>query len=120
MFFRFGAALVLVVLVALTGTALETQNLAMKRALSQQQYRLDVLVETQTSLRLESQRLGAPAKLFESLERGDRGLKRGVKPQRTDERRVPLLNWNVSPDDAPRRGDSVPQADANLDERAIQ
>ena len=97
MFFRFGAALVLVVLVALTGTALETQNLAMKRALSQQQYRLDVLVETQTALRLETQRLGAPAKLLESLQRGDGDLERGARPQRTDRRQSPLLNWTISP-----------------------
>lgn len=120
MFFRFGAALVLVVLVALTGTALETQNLAMKRALSQQQYRLDVLVETQIALRLESQRLGAPAKLFESLERGDCGLKQGVKPQRTDERRAPLLNWNTSTGDALGPSPSNPHADASHDGHAIQ
>jgi hypothetical protein len=120
MFFRFGAALVLVVLVALTGTALETQNLAMKRALSQQQYRLDVLVETQTSLRLESQRLGTPAKLFESLERGDRGLTRVAKPQRTDARRVPHWNGTGLPDDDSRHTRSVPQGDSNRDERAIQ
>ena len=118
MFFRFGAALVLVVLVALAGTALETQNLATKRTLSQQQYRLDVLVETQSALRLESQRLGAPAKLFESLERGDRDLKRGAQPQRADQRRAPLLNWSVSPyDDSPAR-EVEPRADANRKGRA--
>ena len=104
MFFRFGAALVLVVLVALAGTALETQNLAMKRALSQQRYRLDVLVETQAALRLETQRFGAPARLFESLERGDQNLQRGAKTQRADQRRAPLMNWSVAPEiDLPRQ-----------------
>lgn len=93
-FFRFGAALALVVAIALIGTALETQNLAYKRSLSQQQYRLEVLVETQASLKLEAQRLGTPAKLFEALQRGDATLHRPAKPQRSDERRTPLLNWN--------------------------
>lgn len=94
MFFRFGAALALVVIVALIGTALETQNLWLKRSLSQQQYRLEVLIEAQVALRLEAQRLGRPAKLFEALERSDATLHRPPKPQRNDQRRVPLLNWN--------------------------
>ena len=94
MFFRFGAALALVVMIALAGTVLETQNLALKRSLSQQHYRLEVLVETQAGLKLEAQRLGTTAKLFEALQRGDAALHRPAKPQRSDERRAPLLNWN--------------------------
>lgn len=94
MFFRFGAALMLVVSVALAGTALETQNLSLKRSISRQQYRLEVLLESQTSLRLESQRLGAPAKLLDAMDRGDAALSRPAKPQRADVRRSPLLNWN--------------------------
>ena len=96
MFFRFGAALALVVAIALAGTALETQNLAYKRQLSQQQYRLEVLVETQASLKLEAQRLGTPAKLFDALQKDGAALHRPAKPQRHDERRTPLLNWNHS------------------------
>ncbi len=95
-FFRFGAALALVVAIALAGTALETQNLAYKRQLSQQQYRLEVLVETQASLKLEAQRLGAPAKLFDALQKNGATLHRPAKPQRHDVRRTPLLNWNPS------------------------
>lgn len=94
MFFRFGAALLLVVLVALIGAMLETQNLALKRSLSQQQYRMEVLQETQVRLRLESQRLGTPARLFEALQQADAELHRPPKPQRADQRRAPLLNWN--------------------------
>lgn len=97
MFFRFGAALLLVVIVALCGTALETQNLALKRSLSQQQYRMEVLLETQTRLRLETQRLGAPAKLFDALQQQDATLYRPPKPQRVDQRRAPLLNWSNVP-----------------------
>ena len=95
-FFRFGAALALVVAIALAGTAMETQNLAYKRQLSQQQYRLEVLVETQAGLKLEAQRLGTPAKLFDALQKDGATLHRPAKPQRHDERRTPLLNWNHS------------------------
>lgn len=107
MFFRFGAALLLVVIVALSGTALETQNLALKRSLSQQQYRMEVLLETQTRLRLETQRLGAPAKLFDALQQQDATLYRPPKPQRVDQRRAPLLNWSNAPSrEAPARSPS--------------
>lgn len=97
MFFRFGAALLLVVCVALAGTALETQNLALKRSLSQQQYRLEALMESQARLRLETQRLGATARLYDVLEGDDATLYRPPKPQRADQRRAPLLNWSSPP-----------------------
>ena len=94
MFFRFGAALTLVVLIALTGTSLEKQNLELKRAISHQQYRLDELLSSHVRLRLEAQRLGTPARLLGPLERGEHQLERPSKPQRSDERRTPLLNWS--------------------------
>ena len=94
MFFRFGAALSLVVLVALLGTTLEKQNLQLRRAISHQQYRLDELLDSHVRLRLEAQRLGTPARLLGPLERGELPLQRPSKPQRTDERRTPLLNWS--------------------------
>lgn len=93
----------MLVSVALTGTVLETQNLALKRSLSQQQYRLEILLETQASLRLESQRLGTPAKLFDALENGDASLYRPPRPQRADQRRAPLLNWSQPNSHNPRR-----------------
>lgn len=104
LFFRFGAALLLLVSVALTGTVLETQNLALKRSLSQQQYRMEVLLESQASLRLESQRLGTPAKLFDAMQNGDAALHRPPKPQRADLRRAPLLNWNHTPGNSSHEG----------------
>ena len=94
MFFRFGAALTLVVLIALLGTTLEKQNLELKRAISHQQYRLDELLSSHVRLKLEAQRLGTPARLLGPLERGEHQLERPTKPQRTDERRTPLLNWS--------------------------
>jgi hypothetical protein len=91
MFFRFGAAVCLIVLVALCGTALEKQNLQLKRALTHQQYRLDALQDSHVKLRLDAQRLGTPERLLGPLERGELPLERPTKPQRTDQRRSPLL-----------------------------
>ena len=73
MYFRFGAAIVLLVIVSVIGVALEKQNLTYRRAISQQRYRLDVLVEEYAQRRLQAQRLGAPARTIKSLEqhRGD-------------------------------------------------
>ncbi|MBM3969632.1 MAG: hypothetical protein FJ302_07185 [Planctomycetes bacterium] len=73
MYFRFGAAIVLVVVVSVIGVALETQSLSYRRAISRQRYRMDVLVEQYAQMRLQAQRLGAPARTIKSLEekRGD-------------------------------------------------
>jgi len=97
LYFRFGAALLLIVSVALAGTALETQCLTLKRSLSQQQYRRDVLRETQVRLRLETQKLGAPARLMEALQRGDSAWRRPPDASRAADRRSPLLNWTQQP-----------------------
>ena len=88
MFFRFGSVLSLIVLVALTGTAIEKQILQLKRAITHQQYRLDVLLDSHVRLRLEAQRLGTPASLLGPLERGELPLERPKKPHRTDQRRT--------------------------------
>jgi hypothetical protein len=80
--------------VALCGTALEKQSLQLKRALTQQQYRLDALLDSHVRLRLEAQRLGTPERLLGPLERGELPLERPTKPQRTDQRKAPLLNWS--------------------------
>ena len=72
MYFRFGAAIVLTVVISLVGVALEKQSLAYRRGIARQRYRLDVLVEQHAQLRLKAQRLGAPARTIKSLgENGD-------------------------------------------------
>jgi hypothetical protein len=68
MFFRFGVALGLVVLISLAGTMLEKRNLELRRAVSRQRYRLDILEERYAAQRVEAQRLGAPARLIDQLE----------------------------------------------------
>lgn len=63
MFFRFVAALVLVVLISITGVSLEKQTLEMKRVVSRQHFQMDLLLEMHARLRLSIQRRTAPAQL---------------------------------------------------------
>lgn len=93
MFFRFAAAIALVVAVALTGTAIESRSLGLRRAISYQRYQLDVLTEQQARLRVEAQRAGAPAQLVEPLEQGRLQLLPPESPQRKSQRTTPLMNW---------------------------
>ncbi len=68
MYFRFGAAIVLVVAISVVGVALEKQSLSYRRQIAHQRYRMDALVEQYAQLRLKAQRLGAPLKTIKSLE----------------------------------------------------
>ncbi|REJ84431.1 MAG: hypothetical protein DWQ34_19875 [Planctomycetota bacterium] len=70
MFFRFGAALVLVILIALLGIAIEKRNLALRRSISLQDYRREQLLEQRARLRLETEQLGAPGRLLDEVEAG--------------------------------------------------
>ena len=97
MFFRFGAALALVVAVSVAGTAIESRSLALRRMISHQRYQLDVLTEQQAQLRVAAQRAGAPAQLIEPLEQGRLQLLPPDSPQRKTQRSAPLLNWEAWP-----------------------
>lgn len=68
MFFRFVAGLLLVVLVSMAGVRLEKQTLQMRRDVSVQYYQTDLLLELLVRLRLETQRLTAPAQLSVTME----------------------------------------------------
>ena len=91
MFFRFGSAVVLVVLVSLAGIALEKRNLELRRSLSRQHYRMDVLREAHVRLRVRTQELGAPARLIEPIDRGLLELTPAEEPTEADRRRNPVL-----------------------------
>jgi hypothetical protein len=80
MFSRFGGALVLVVLISLAGIALEKRILSLRRAVSEQTYRLDELRESHAIHRLRTQQLGAPSRLIESLEANGDGLTKSTLP----------------------------------------
>ena len=64
MFFRFAAALTLVVAVSLGQIGLEKQSLRLRRSVSRQYYQMDELLELHAQLRLEIQRLAAPSRFF--------------------------------------------------------
>jgi hypothetical protein len=74
MFFRFGAAMLLIVAVSLLGIAVEKRTLALKRTISLQRYRAEQLRERNIRLRLRCEELGAPARLLQALESGQVGL----------------------------------------------
>jgi hypothetical protein len=80
MYFRFGSALVLVVLISLAGIALEKRNLDLRRAATRQRFRRDVLHDTHIRMRLETQRLGAPAQTIDALESGELRVEPHGKP----------------------------------------
>jgi hypothetical protein len=59
--FRFLAALTLIVTVSLVGVGLEKRELALKRAISLQHYRMDQLLEERARLRIRLHELSAAA-----------------------------------------------------------
>ena len=81
MFFRFGSAIVLVVLISLIGTALEKRNLEVRREISRQHYREDVLLEQHAALRVQAQQLGAPARVIEALDPAELTAEPSSKPK---------------------------------------
>lgn len=93
MFFRFGSAIVLIVLVALSGVALEKHNLELRRSVSRQQFRLDVLVNQHAQMRLKTQQLGAPVRLIDSLETGKLQIQKPEKSTSDESKQMPLLRW---------------------------
>lgn len=93
MFFRFGSAVVLVVLISLVGTAVEKRNLTYRHESSRQHYRMEVLLEEHAKLRLYTQQMGAPVRLIDSLQNGELKLDQPAKPIDSRPRRIPLLLW---------------------------
>jgi len=93
MYFRFGSALVLVVLVAMAGVALEKQTLELRRSMSRQRYQMDALQDAYSRARLQTQQLGAPKRVIDGLEAGESDLNAPTGPVAEDESPTPLLNW---------------------------
>ncbi len=87
MFFRFGAAIVLVVLISLVGTALEKRNLELKQVVNLQTYRLQILQEQYAAKRVLAQQLGAPARLFDQLDAEAASSEKPAQPARPDRSR---------------------------------
>ena len=90
MFFRFGSALLLVVIISLLGIAIEKQNLEMRRELSRQHYQMDVLLDEHAKLRFRTQELAAVEGLFDSVEGHDVDLKRPPRRSTLPKREKPI------------------------------
>lgn len=106
MFFRFGSALILVVVTSLLGIVVEKQNLTLRREISRQHYRMDVLQEEHARLRLRSQQLAAVERLFDTIEDEESGLvpaapgSNTFSPASTPPSQVESSNEEGRPDDA--------------------
>jgi hypothetical protein len=87
MFFRFGAALVLVVLISLMGTGLEKRNLELKRVVSRQRYQLELLTEQQAAKRVLAQQLGAPHRLVGEIDAQTAAHAKSAQPVKSDRTR---------------------------------
>lgn len=112
MFFRFAAALILVVAVSMAQVGLEKQSLRLRRAVSRQYYQMDELLELHAQLRLSIQQRTAPSQFV--AESG--GLPPSIitEQRRSPEAsppdtaaapaRLPLLRWErpVRPDGVTR------------------
>jgi len=93
MFFRFGSALVLIVLISLAGVAVEKRNLELRRRVIHQHFQTDVLRDVHARLRLETEQLGAPVRMLDSIESGELAVRQPEQTVDTSPRRVPLLEW---------------------------
>jgi hypothetical protein len=101
MYFRFGSALVLVFLMSVGGIAIEKQCLSLRRAVIRQQYRREILADEYARLRLETQQLGAPIRLFETIEhrRMSPATPDALKPETSG--KPAFLAWRPRPDADP-------------------
>ncbi len=97
MVFRFAAAIALVVAVSLAGVALEKRSLELRREISRQHFRENVLRENHARLRLRTQELGAPSRLVDAMEEGELLLEPRPDAERTGEPAAPLLFWDAAP-----------------------
>jgi len=88
MFFRFGSALVLVVLISLAGTALEKRNLELRRIVSRQKYRLEILLEKHAANRVLAQQLGAPSRLVDKIDEPPKSSEKPSQPAKPDQPNV--------------------------------
>ncbi|MEZ6045059.1 MAG: hypothetical protein R3C11_05665 [Planctomycetaceae bacterium] len=97
MFFRFGAAIVLIVLICLIGIAIEKRNLDLRRALSKQHDQSEELLEAHARLRLQTQQLGATTRLMQEFEPAvvKEDATEHILLENTTE--VPLMRWRAYP-----------------------
>ena len=95
--------MILVVLISLIGTALDKEIFALRRRVSQQQYRLETLTERHARLRAQAQRLGTPVRWLNDMEHQHMSPERIAQPPAPRAARTPLLNWTSPTADSVQR-----------------
>ena len=93
MFFRFLATLVILTTISVMGITLEKQNLAVKRAISVQHYKLHDLDEQRSQLFLTTQQLGAIPRLLREWDETELAYHRSAK--KSSDAPLPLLEWRL-------------------------
>jgi len=93
MFFRFVATLVILTTISVMGITLEKQNLAVKRAISVQHYKLHDLDEQRSQLFLTTQQLGAIPRLLREWDETEFAYARSAKKPANAP--LPLLEWRL-------------------------
>ena len=93
MYFRFASLMIIAVSVAMAGVELEKRMLVLRRELSRQHFRSEVLLEQHARLRLRAEQLAAPHRLLQTLEEADRELSTPEVPSVGRSEQLPLLLW---------------------------
>ena len=105
MFFRFISAIILVVLVSMGGVLLEKKMLNLRRDVSKQRYRTEVLLDRYTALRLKTQELSSPDRMLETIQQHRLEPRPLTRPKNDDAQTsvdpvpnagkpaLPLLKW---------------------------
>ena len=95
MYFRFGSAVFLVVLIAMAGVAIEKRTLKLRREVSRQYYRTEVLLERHATLRLRTQQLASPVRVVETIEQNNlmQLPAEAASAPEADLPSMPLLRW---------------------------
>ncbi|QDU80855.1 hypothetical protein Pla110_25910 [Polystyrenella longa] len=93
MFFRFGAAIGLIVIVCLIGIAIEKRNLDLRRELSQQHARSEEFREAHARLRLKTQQLGSTSRLMQDIPKPEPEIAGTEHIHLEHGASIPLLRW---------------------------
>ena len=118
MYFRFASTICLVVAISLIGVGFEKETLSLRREVSRQHFRADILGDNRAKLRWECEQLGAPQRLIEQLpsensspEESDQNSSNKQTPKKSKAKSkakskgkktaqlkaLPLLDWQQSP-----------------------
>ena len=90
MYFRFGAGILLIVVISVAGIAIEKSTLDVRRDISAQHFRMEVLRDEHIQLRLETQKLRSPGRMMDSIAAGK------IKVQRPQPQSVRTLRHKAN------------------------